>query len=48
MLERRLRELLSDASLRRRMGQRSYEMAQATLTERVYVEQFTRMLHDTV
>ena len=47
-LERRLRELLSDAALRRRMGQRGYEIAQACLTEKTYVERFIRMIRDTV
>jgi glycosyltransferase involved in cell wall biosynthesis len=47
-LELRLRELLSDEPMRRRMGQRGYELARATLTEQVYVDEFTDMIDKTV
>jgi glycosyltransferase involved in cell wall biosynthesis len=47
-LARRLRELLSDPELRRRMGAKGYEMAHTQFSERVYVEQFTRMVEATV
>jgi glycosyltransferase involved in cell wall biosynthesis len=43
-LEGRLRELLSDADLRKRMGARGYTMAHTQFNERAYVEQFTRMV----
>jgi len=47
-LERRLRELLSDPELRRRLGERGYRYAHDHLTERVYVEQFTEMVRAVV
>ena len=47
-LEKFLRLLLSDVSLRRQMGQRSYELLQATLTEEAYAEQFVKMVRDVV
>ena len=47
-LERRLRELLADPGLRRRMGDNGYERAHTELNEQVYVEQFTRMVEATV
>jgi glycosyltransferase involved in cell wall biosynthesis len=47
-LEQCLRRLLSDASLRRRMGQRSYELSRATLTDDAYATQFARMIADAV
>jgi len=43
-LEARLRELLSDGDLRRRMGARSYEMARAEFCEAAYWDRFTRMV----
>ena len=43
-LERRLRELLADAELRKRMGAGGYAMAHTQFNERAYVEQFTRMV----
>ena len=44
LLEARLRELLSDAQLRRRMGENSYQRARKELTEQIYVEQFASMV----
>jgi glycosyltransferase involved in cell wall biosynthesis len=43
-LEQRLREMLRDADLRRRMGEDGYRRAHAELNESVYVEQFARMV----
>jgi len=43
-LEERLRELLADPELRRRMGANGYQFAHTQLTERVYVEKFTAMV----
>ena len=43
-LEERLRELLADPELRRRMGAKGYELAHTQLTEQVYVERFTAMV----
>ncbi|MCU1336620.1 MAG: hypothetical protein JWO19_2201 [Bryobacterales bacterium] len=43
-LEARLRELLSNSEERRRMGQNGYQRAHEELSEKVYVEQFTRMV----
>lgn len=43
-LERRLRELLSDTELRKRMGARGYAMAHTQFNERAYAEEFTRMV----
>ena len=48
LLEARLRELLSDPSLRARMGANSYRRAHEELSEAVYVTQFSRMVEDTV
>jgi glycosyltransferase involved in cell wall biosynthesis len=47
-LEMRLRELLADSELRRRLGDRGYERAHGELNERIYVEEFSRMVNDTV
>jgi len=47
-LEKRLRELLADPELRRRMGDNGYRRAHGELNENVYVEQFTRMVEATV
>ncbi len=47
-LEARLRHLLSDAELRKRMGARGYELAHTVFNEQVYVEQFTRMVEAAV
>jgi glycosyltransferase involved in cell wall biosynthesis len=47
-LERRLRQLLGDPELRRRLGANGYAFAHAELNEQVYVEQFTEMIRATV
>jgi glycosyltransferase involved in cell wall biosynthesis len=47
-LEARLRELLSNAETRRRMGDNGYQRAHKELDEKVYVEQFTRMVEAAV
>ena len=47
-LETRIRELLADPELRRRMGAKGYEFAHTQLTEQVYVEKFAAMVADTV
>jgi glycosyltransferase involved in cell wall biosynthesis len=47
-LEKRLRELLADSELRRRMGDNGYKRAHEALSEKVYVEQFTRMVEAAV
>ena len=47
-LEVRLRELLSDRELRRRMGDLGYERAHTEFTEKAYVESFARMVEATV
>ncbi len=47
-LEERIRELLADPELRRRMGANGYEFAHTQLTEQVYVERFTAMVAATV
>jgi glycosyltransferase involved in cell wall biosynthesis len=47
-LEKRLRQVLSDPELRRRLGANAYEFAHAQLSERVYVERFTEMIRATV
>ncbi|MBZ5676726.1 MAG: glycosyltransferase family 4 protein [Acidobacteriia bacterium] len=47
-LEARLRELLSKSELRRRMGGNGYERARGELSEKAYVQQFTRMVEATV
>jgi glycosyltransferase involved in cell wall biosynthesis len=43
-LEKRLRQLLADPELRRRLGVNGYALAHAQLTERVYVERFSEMI----
>ena len=47
-LTERLRTLLADADLRKRMGSRGYAMAHSQFNERVYVEQFARMVEAAV
>ena len=47
-LERRIRELLADPELRRRLGASGYELAHTELTEQVYVARFTAMVAATV
>lgn len=48
MLEQRLRQLLSDPKLRRKMGASAYEMARTECSEQMFVHQFTRMIIETV
>ena len=43
-LEARLRQLLSDSGLRRRMGARGFEMARTEFCEEAYWNQFARMV----
>ena len=47
-LEARIRELLADPELRRRLGANGYELAHTQLTEQVYVARFTAMVAATV
>jgi glycosyltransferase involved in cell wall biosynthesis len=47
-LSKRLRELLGNAELRNRLGRRGCEVAHSELSERVYAEQFTRMVEAAV
>jgi glycosyltransferase involved in cell wall biosynthesis len=47
-LEARLRQLLADAELRRKMGERGYVRAHEELDERAYVKQFSRMVEATI
>ena len=47
-LEVRLREVLSDAEMRRRMGENVYQRAHSELDEKAYVEHFTRMVEAAV
>jgi glycosyltransferase involved in cell wall biosynthesis len=47
-LEKRLRQLLGDPELRRRLGANGYAFAHTQLTERVYLERFTEMIRETV
>ena len=47
-LEARLRELLSDGDLRRRMGARSYEIAHTEFCEEAYRDRFRRMVVEAV
>jgi glycosyltransferase involved in cell wall biosynthesis len=47
-LEDRMRRLLSDSELRRRMGARGYEIAHSEFNEKVYVDCFTRMIETAV
>ena len=44
----RLRQLLQDPDLRRKMGAASYQRVQDELNETVYRQRFTRMVEDTV
>ena len=46
--EERLRELLSNAGMRRRMGDNGYHRAHEELNEKAYVEHFTRMVEAAV
>jgi glycosyltransferase involved in cell wall biosynthesis len=48
VLEARLRQLLSDRDLRKRMGARGYEIAHSEFNETLYVEKFARMVADAV
>jgi glycosyltransferase involved in cell wall biosynthesis len=43
-LSKRLRQLLADDELRSRLGRQGYERAHTRLTERVWVDQFARMV----
>ena len=47
-LSDRLRQLLGDANLRRRMGESGYARAHGELNEKRYVAEFTRMVQATV
>ena len=47
-LEARLRELLSDAETRRRMGENGYRRAHSELDEKAYVDRFARMVEAAV
>jgi glycosyltransferase involved in cell wall biosynthesis len=47
-LEQKLRQLLADPALRRRLGDNGYRRAHQELNETVYVEQFTRMVEAAV
>ena len=47
-LEQKLRQLLADPALRRRLGDNGYKRAHHELNETVYVEQFTRMVEAAV
>ena len=47
-LEARLRELLSNSEMRRRMGAKGYQRAHEELDEKAYVEHFTRMVEAAV
>lgn len=47
-LEQRIRELLADRELRRRLGSSGYELAHAQLNEQVYVQRFTEMVEAAV
>lgn len=47
-LEQRLRQFLLDSDLRERLAEAGYRHAHAELNERVYVEQFTKMIETTV
>lgn len=48
LLETRLRELLADPELRRRMGDQGYRRAHSELTEAVYVQRFAEMVEAAV
>jgi glycosyltransferase involved in cell wall biosynthesis len=43
-LAQRLRQLLADPDLRRRLGENGYKLAHTELTEEVYVKKFTAMI----
>jgi glycosyltransferase involved in cell wall biosynthesis len=47
-LEAKLRQLLADSGLRRRLGDRGYELAHNELNEQTYVDEFARMVEDAV
>jgi glycosyltransferase involved in cell wall biosynthesis len=47
-LEARLRQLLLDGDLRKRLGARGYALAHTELNEQVYVERFTEMVEAVV
>ena len=47
-LEGRLRQLLADDELRKRMGARGYELAHTEFSEKAYVDNFTRMVEAAV
>jgi glycosyltransferase involved in cell wall biosynthesis len=47
-LEARMRQLLLDGELRKRLGARGYELAHLELNEQVYVERFTEMVEAAV
>jgi glycosyltransferase involved in cell wall biosynthesis len=47
-LSRRLRQLLADGELRKRLGGKGHERAHAEYSEQAYVDQFTRMIQATV
>jgi glycosyltransferase involved in cell wall biosynthesis len=47
-LEAKLRLLLSDGALRKKMGDRGYEFAVARNSETLYTEEFARMIETTV
>jgi glycosyltransferase involved in cell wall biosynthesis len=47
-LAKRLHDLLANGELRRRLGTRGYEVAHVEYDERVYVDQFTRMVQAAV
>jgi glycosyltransferase involved in cell wall biosynthesis len=47
-LEKRLRELLANPEMRRRMGDNGYGRAHEEYNEQVYVEEFSRMVEATV
>jgi glycosyltransferase involved in cell wall biosynthesis len=44
----RLRELLGNEELRKRLGSKGYELAHTQYTERVYVDRFTDMVKSTI
>jgi glycosyltransferase involved in cell wall biosynthesis len=47
-LAARLRQLLSDEPLRRRMGEAGYVRAHSELNEKAYVREFARMIEATI
>ena len=48
LLEERLRVLLTDPQLRKRMGESGYQRAHQQWNETVYVAEFTRMVKATL